>query len=228
MLISSTSPTPSLRAHYSATAAPAVAKPAAATTKEQEELLEMDIHTFDQRASAPFRLSSKFVSKFKDKQPPFGFNGLGGTIPFNSDDLIWHRHPRILTPESEFVYRRTYSRLKKDGSKEEWYGFPFDTLPTAHALPLQFLIHTSARRHETVERVVNGTYNMQKKWIETHQLGWNPWKAQKSAQEMYTRIYEMKFLPPGTLHRLASPRLWCTSRRASWSSSIADSCSRRT
>ncbi|ELR24324.1 ribonucleosidetriphosphate reductase, adenosylcobalamin-dependent, putative [Acanthamoeba castellanii str. Neff] len=91
----------------------------------------MDIHTFDQRASAPFRLSSKFVSKFKDKQPPFGFNGLG-----------------------EFVYRRTYSRLKKDGSKEEW--------------------------HETVERVVNGTYNMQKKWIETHQLGWNPWKAQKS------------------------------------------------
>jgi hypothetical protein len=88
MLISSTSPAPSLRAHYSATA-PAVAKPAAATTKEQEELLEMDIHTFDQRASAPFRLSPKFVSKFKDKQPPFGFNGLGGTmIPFNSDDLI--------------------------------------------------------------------------------------------------------------------------------------------
>lgn len=80
MLISSTSPAPSLRAHYSATAAPAVAKPAAATTKEQEELLEMDIHTFDQRASAPFRLSSKFVSKFKDKQPPFGFNGLGGTM----------------------------------------------------------------------------------------------------------------------------------------------------
>jgi ribonucleoside-triphosphate reductase len=69
------------------------------------------------------------------------------------------------------VYRRTYSRLKRDGSKEEWY--------------------------ETVERVVNGTYNMQKKWIEEHRLGWNPWKAQKSAQEMYSRIYEMKFLPPG-------------------------------
>ncbi len=46
---------------------------------------------------------------------------------------------------------------------------------------------------------MNGTYNMQKRWIEQHQLGWNPWKAQKSAQEMYTRIYEMKFLPPGTL-----------------------------
>ncbi len=52
-------------------------------------------------------------------------------------------------------------------------------------------------RYETVERVVNGTYNMQKNWIEHHRLGWNPWKAQKSAQEMFTRIYEMKFLPPG-------------------------------
>jgi len=54
---------------------------------------------------------------------------------------------------------------------------------------------------------------MQKQWIEQHQLGWNPWKvlpagcfathsefiaqAQKSAQEMFKRIFEMKFLPPG-------------------------------
>jgi hypothetical protein len=105
--------------------------------------------------------------------------------------------------------------------------FSVGTSQTTHAVA--FLIHTlltSARRHETVERVVNGTYNMQKKWIETHQLGWNPWKAQKSAQEMYTRIYEMKFLPPGTL-RPAPPRLWCTSRPTSWSS-ISDSYSRRT
>ncbi len=71
----------------------------------------------------------------------------------------------------ELVYRRTYSRTKEDGSNEQWY--------------------------ETVERVVNGTYNMQKKWIEQHHLGWNPWQAQKSAQEMFRRIFEMKFLPPG-------------------------------
>lgn len=61
----------------------------------------------------------------------------------------------------------------------------------------------------TVERVVNGTYNMQKRWIETHELGtssssshrhttgWNTDKAQRSAQEMYDRIFNMKFLPPG-------------------------------
>tara|TARA_B100001121_G_scaffold310671_1_gene343762 strand:- start:6250 stop:8121 length:1872 start_codon:yes stop_codon:yes gene_type:complete len=50
---------------------------------------------------------------------------------------------------------------------------------------------------ETVKRVVEGTYNMQKSWIEHHQLGWNAWQAQNSAQEMYDRIFSMKFLPPG-------------------------------
>ncbi|BCV08236.1 MAG: hypothetical protein CM15mL4_3060 [uncultured marine virus] len=26
-------------------------------------------------------------------------------------------------------------------------------------------------------------------WIESHQLGWNPWQAKKSDQEMYERIF---------------------------------------
>ncbi len=61
-------------------------------------------------------------------------------------------------------------------------------------------------RYETVERVVNGTYTMQKNWIEQHQLGWNATKAQGSAQEMYRRIFEMKFLPPGRgLWAMGSP-----------------------
>ncbi len=71
----------------------------------------------------------------------------------------------------ELVYMRTYSRMKEDGKNEMWW--------------------------ETVERVVVGTYNMQKRWIEHHQLGWNAWQAQRSAQEMYDRIFNMKFLPPG-------------------------------
>jgi len=44
-----------------------------------------------------YKLSSKFVSEYKTKTPPFGFNGLG-----------------------EFVYKRTYSRLKEDGQSEDW------------------------------------------------------------------------------------------------------------
>ena len=39
-----------------------------------------------------FKLSEKFIDKYKRKRPPFGFNGL------------W-----------ELVYMRTYSRIKDDG-----------------------------------------------------------------------------------------------------------------
>ena len=95
-----------------------------------------------------FKLSDKFINKYKRKKAPFGFNGLG-----------------------ELVYMRTYSRIKEDGKNEKWW--------------------------ETVQRVVEGTYSMQKNHIESHQLGWNAWQAQKSAQDMYDRIFNMKFLPPG-------------------------------
>lgn len=71
----------------------------------------------------------------------------------------------------ELVYLRTYSRIKPNGDNEKWW--------------------------ETIQRVVEGTFNMQKKWIEQHRLGWSSIKAQKSAQEMYDRIFNMKFLPPG-------------------------------
>tara|TARA_R110002020_G_scaffold5839_2_gene23924 strand:- start:1476 stop:3470 length:1995 start_codon:yes stop_codon:yes gene_type:complete len=95
-----------------------------------------------------FTLSENFISKYKRKKAPFGFNGLG-----------------------ELVYMRTYSRIKENGKNERWW--------------------------ETVQRVVEGTYSMQKNHIDSYQLGWNPWQAQRSAQEMYDRIFQMKFLPPG-------------------------------
>jgi adenosylcobalamin-dependent ribonucleoside-triphosphate reductase len=71
----------------------------------------------------------------------------------------------------ELVYMRTYSRIKEDGKNERWW--------------------------ETIKRVVEGTYSMQKNHIESYQLGWNAWQAQSSAQEMYDRMFNMKFLPPG-------------------------------
>jgi adenosylcobalamin-dependent ribonucleoside-triphosphate reductase len=77
----------------------------------------------------------------------------------------------------ELVYQRTYSR--KDlvtGKKERWI--------------------------DTIERVVNGCYTMQKRWITESNLGWSDESAQDSAQEMFTRMYHMKFLPPGR-------GLWC-------------------
>lgn len=95
-----------------------------------------------------FKLKDTFIEKYKKVEPPFGFNGLG-----------------------KLTYYRTYSRLKEDGSNEEWY--------------------------ETIRRVVEGTYSIQKRHIEQYALGWDENKAQESAEEMYDRMFNMKFLPPG-------------------------------
>lgn len=70
-----------------------------------------------------------------------------------------------------FTYARTYSRKKPDGTNEEYW--------------------------ETVQRVVEGVYNLQKQHCKQTVLPWNDAKAQKSAQEMYQRIWDFKFTPPG-------------------------------
>lgn len=95
-----------------------------------------------------FKLSNEFLEPYKTRDPQFGFNGLG-----------------------ELTYRRTYSRLQEDGTKEEWW--------------------------QTIRRVIEGVYNMQKKWVINNNLGWDNRKAQQSAQEMYERMFSMKFLPAG-------------------------------
>ena len=71
----------------------------------------------------------------------------------------------------EMVYKRTYSRVKENGKNEQWY--------------------------ETIERVVNGTFNLQKRWAKEHCINWDKTQALKDAKEMYDRIFQMKFLPPG-------------------------------
>jgi hypothetical protein len=49
------------------------------------------------RKEEPFKLTETFLSKYANRTPPFGFNGLG-----------------------EVVYLRTYSRVKEGGQKEAW------------------------------------------------------------------------------------------------------------
>ena len=50
---------------------------------------------------------------------------------------------------------------------------------------------------ETVERVVNGTFSMQFEHQKAHQLEWNANLAKIEAEDMFDRIFNMKFLPPG-------------------------------
>mmetsp|Transcript_21294 Transcript_21294/g.36463 ORF Transcript_21294/g.36463 Transcript_21294/m.36463 type:complete len:694 (+) Transcript_21294:142-2223(+) len=121
--------------------------------QDVKPVIEM-MKTFDTTATSstandtPFTLPPNFIRKYSNMQPDFGFSGLG-----------------------EMVYKRTYSRLREDGTNEKWY--------------------------QTVERVVNGTFNMQKKWTKSHMLQWNAEEQMVLAKDMYRRIFEMKFLPPG-------------------------------
>ena len=145
------------------------------------------------RRTEKFVLDEEFVESFKDKPAPFGFSGLG-----------------------HLVYLRTYSRMQADGTKEEWYDIFLHSLSTLHLphLPAARSHCVSAARscshsfprYQTVARVVNGTYNMQKDWVEGNDLGWKPKKAQRSAKEMYQRIFDLKFSPPGRgLWAMGSP-----------------------
>ena len=70
-----------------------------------------------------------------------------------------------------FTYKRTYARdLEKGGTEEFW---------------------------QTCRRVVEGVYNIQKIHCKAMGLPWIERKAQRSAQNMYQRMWDFKFLPPG-------------------------------
>jgi hypothetical protein len=104
-----------------------------------------------------FTLRKEFLAPYKTRSPPFGFNGLG-----------------------EFVYRRTYSRVKSsEGTNEVWW--------------------------ETCARVVEGTMNMILRWLHSQRLPILR-DLQPLAEEMYRRMWEMKWLPPGRgLWAMGSP-----------------------
>jgi len=102
----------------------------------------------DDRKVRVFSLNQSFLEQFEGKQPAWGFGGLG-----------------------YFTYKRTYARVKENGSTEEWW--------------------------ETCQRVVQGVYNIQKIHCRTLRLPWNEPKAQRSAQDMFQRMWDFKFLPPG-------------------------------
>jgi len=76
----------------------------------------------------------------------------------------------------ELAYARSYSRLKENGKKEVW--------------------------NETVERVVNGTFSMLCTYLNENQgknkvMPFEQTDIGQLAMEMYDKIYNFKFLPPG-------------------------------
>lgn len=71
----------------------------------------------------------------------------------------------------EITFLRTYSRIKEDGTKETWV--------------------------DVCERVINGTYSLQKDHCKKNRLPWNDAKAQASAKEAFDRLFNLKWTPPG-------------------------------
>jgi len=75
---------------------------------------------------------------------------------------------------SYFTFKRTYARPltdDPDGPTEEWW--------------------------QTCRRVVTGVYEIQERHCRSIGVPWNPDKAQRSAQEMYTRLFDFRWTPPG-------------------------------
>lgn len=72
---------------------------------------------------------------------------------------------------SYFTYLRTYSRIKEDGNQEEFF--------------------------DTIKRCVEGSFTIQLNHCKNSHLPWDAYKAQKSAQRMFEKMWEFKFLPPG-------------------------------
>ena len=74
-------------------------------------------------------------------------------------------------PLGYFTFKRTYARPLPDGGTEEFW--------------------------QTCKRVVEGVYGLQKSHCRLHNLPWSDTKAQRSAQEMFERMWNFKWLPPG-------------------------------
>jgi len=74
-------------------------------------------------------------------------------------------------PMGYITCKRTYARTLEDGSSEEYW--------------------------QICQRVVEGVYDIQKEHCRKLKLPWDNAKAQRSAQEMFRRMWEFKWLPPG-------------------------------
>lgn len=71
----------------------------------------------------------------------------------------------------EIAFIKNYSRKRDDGTKERW--------------------------PDVCRRVVDGTWSILKDHAKANRLPWNDRKAQALAQEMFDRLFHLKWTPPG-------------------------------
>jgi len=111
--------------------------------------------------------STRLTSNIKD-------SGIRFEMSSKHREFLLQQKYKFGFPESRFgeiVYYRTYSRMKEDGSQENW--------------------------HDTVIRVIDGLFTIRKWWFSLHNLPWKEELAQNRAVQMATNMLQMKWLPPG-------------------------------
>lgn len=114
-----------------------------------ERTRSLEVPPRPQLVNERFELSSKLKEGLRARKPNWGFGQL-----------------------SEAVYYRSYSRIKPDGTQEQWA--------------------------DTVIRVVEGVMSIRKDWYKNY-LGkkWDDKKYQIIAAQLAVFMFEMKVLPPG-------------------------------
>lgn len=95
-----------------------------------------------------FSLNSWVKNLLAEMEPNFGYNQFG-----------------------KFIFYRTYSRLKPDGSQESWA--------------------------DVVTRVTEGTFSIRKDWYLRNKIEWDAGYWQAYAKDFAIAMFKMEWLPPG-------------------------------
>jgi ribonucleoside-triphosphate reductase len=83
------------------------------------------------------------------------------------------------------------------GQQPSWGPLGYVTYKRTYARVIDETTGQTEEFWQTCQRVVEGAYNIQKAHCDRLRLPWNAHKSQRSAQEMFKRMWDFKFLPPG-------------------------------
>ena len=86
---------------------------------------------------------------------------------------------------------------KFDGLEPEWGPVGKFTYKRTYARPVSDENDQTEEFSQTLARIVNGVYTVQKWHCRHHNLPWSDSKAQRSAQTMFQLMWDFKFLPGG-------------------------------
>jgi len=83
------------------------------------------------------------------------------------------------------------------GKQPNWGPLGYFTYKRTYARPLSNDLNLTEEFHDTCKRVIEGVYSVQKKHCTGMGLPWDDNRAQRSAQQMFQRMWDFKWLPPG-------------------------------